>query len=264
MDYDKKWLNKLKLNDFDINIIEEIILNFIPIDKDNKLLSDYNIYSYETKTYYDMLTNEINLSIIYIRKWINNNRNIFYTFNPQVKNNKYFEEYMFIFAIIHEVMHSYQYLIANELIDPPSIFMRDGYKYLIDTFLYKNKDNLNNIEKLKMSLSNYLYLINSKKYVIERNANVEACNILKDISFDWMDYDISIMFNNAMNNQLLSGYINNNDGSFKETYKKMFIINKYNMLKDDNNIHISDRIRYGLEIDKDIDVKKLILRNNIY
>lgn len=264
IDYFRYMLIRLRDNDYKIDDVCDVLNYFLPRDNNSELLVGYNIYDKGRVCNYDINMNVINISIDYVRLWIDKNKNIFYNFNMDVKNNKYFYEYMFIFAIVHEVMHSYQYLIANRFIDSPSIFMRDGYKGLIDTFLYTYKDNLNNVTKIKMFISNWIYLMNSNKFVLERNANVEGCMLLRDISYELGDLDISIMFNNAMNNQLLSGYINNNDGSFKETYKKMFIINKYNMLIDDNNIPVSDRIRYGLEVDKDIDVKKLILRNNIY
>lgn len=260
LDYFKYLLRLLKEEDYKIDDVIKIVNYLLPKDNNGELLVGYNIYdSGKNISNYDICMNEINLSINYARIWIDKNKNMFYDFNMCVKDNEYFEVYMFVFVIVHEIMHSCQNLMANNVILSPSVFVRDGYKKILDNFLL----NFNDIYRIRQLFANIMYQFNRNISVIERNANVEACMLLRDISYQLKNLDISIMFNNAMNDQLLSGYIYNNRGSFEETYKKMFLMKEYNKLIDDNSLSIEDRIRYGLSIDNEIDVKKLILRNDI-
>lgn len=261
LDYFKYLLRLLKEDDYKIDDVIKIVNYLLPKDNNGELLVGYNIYDNgKNISNYDICMNEINLSINYARLWIDKNKNMFYDFNLCVRDNEYFEVYMFVFVIVHEIMHSYQNLMANNVILSPSVFVRDGYKKILDNFMF----NFNDIYRIRQLFANIMYQYNRNISVIERNANVEACMLLRDISYQLKNLDISRMFNNAMNDQLLSGYIYNNRGSFEETYKKMFLMKEYNKLIDDNSLSIEDRIRYGLPIDDEIDVKKLILRNNMY
>ena len=45
---------------------------------------------------------------------------------------------MFFFVLCHEIEHSYQYLMAYDVVDAPCDLVRDSYKLIIDCLICRN------------------------------------------------------------------------------------------------------------------------------
>ena len=115
------------------------------------------------------------------------------------------------------------------------------------------------MEKIKNIISFNRYYKNCDGFVIERNAHVEAFDLLQQLSMINEHEELSKVFNNMRNLIAIWGYVNGNEGSFEETCNYMLIGREYRRLNHDYQLSEIERFRYGLPISKETRDKIRIL-----
>mgnify|MGYP003306721815 CR=1 FL=1 len=239
------------------NLIEEILRWFIPQDNNQALIkykisnirmypacfqANFNIIDVNT----DKLLNWLDVSSKYLEEFLN------------IKNMELFRFYLFISTFAHEVEHGYQYLMGKEIIDSPCDYVRDGYKYLMDLLIKKDYILPRPITLTKRLVSRILYNMNQNKLVLERNAQVEAFDLLKLFAQHTSNEEMYECFNKLNKIYLRAGYLGDNNGSFEETYKTIHMMNKYKKLDTNYDLDEDTKLRYGLPVSED--TKKVILK----
>lgn len=233
------------------DLLEEVVKILIPKDKDGNLLVGYQINDRNGGTpAFSLSKNFLNLSIDEMYRWVDINSKKFIN-DFGVKDVLLFKNYMFLYIMCHEIEHSYQYLMAYGAVDAPCELVSSGYKLIIDTLLSRNYNKIGMLKIIKNAISYYLYNINNYKYVIERNANVEAFDLLQSLTIENGHEELSKVFNSMRNAILIWGYVNGNIGSFEETCNGMLIGREYRMLNHDYELSEMEKIRYGLPILKE-------------
>lgn len=160
--------------------------------------------------------------------------------------------YNLLYALIHEVEHVYQYLVGMGYISSPYEVIHDLYNKL---FVYKVTD----ISVIKDILL-FRKMLYSKKidFVLERNANIETCELLRRVCEYENNKDIFGSINREYLLYMKLGYLKKKyNGSFDESFSKLW---RKDLFSCDINEDISteERIRYGLPIDDES--RKLLLR----
>lgn len=234
-----------------ISLLEEIVREIIPKDENGELLVGYEIREMGGGiSAFSLSNNSLNLSIDEMYKWIDINGEDVIT-NFDVKDISLFREYLFFYILFHEIEHSYQYLMAYSAVDAPCELVRDGYKLIIDTLLCRNYDTMGKLKIMRNAVAYYLYYRNNYKYVIERNANVEALDLLQLLAMENGHDDLSQVFNDMRNSIAMWGYIKSNKGCFEETCNNMLIGYEYRKLNHNYELSDIERFRYGLPISKE-------------
>lgn len=164
--------------------------------------------------------------------------------------------YLIIVLLKHELTHARDFLISREKIEAPYEYMYKAYKYLFDLIIKDENVFLHPIKKAKQYKSIKKYYENEYQYILERNAQIEAYDMLFKLVSDIDKYfsDYAQLSRNAM---MKIGYYENNKGSLYETFHMIDLDKEYNSIKFDNSIEMIERIRYGLEIPED--TRQLVL-----
>ena len=160
--------------------------------------------------------------------------------------------YNLLYALIHEVEHVYQYMFGMGYVGSPYEVIHDLYNKL---FVYKVTD-ISVIKNILLFKKN-LY---SKRvdFVLERNANIETCELLRRVSEYENNKDIFGSINCEYLLYMKLGYLNKKyNGSFDESFSKLW---RKDLFSGDisEDISTEERIRYGLPIDDES--RKLLLR----
>ena len=239
---------KEKMN---IDLLEEIVRELIPRDKNGEMMVGYRICESGGGTAaFSLSENYLNLSIKEMYEFIDKNLvNQVEIFN--IKDVKLFKDYLFFYIVFHEIEHSYQYLMAYDVIDYPCELVRDGYKLIIDTVICRNYDQMGKLKILRNYISYQLYYMNSHKYIIERNANVEAFDLLQMLAMEHSREDFVRVFNGLRNSFAMWGYVNGNKGCFIDTCDNILLGYEYRKLNHNYLLSDIDRFRYGLLVSKE-------------
>ena len=253
----KDIFNEVKGSEVDVCLLEEVVINLLPKDREGNLFSGYEIYDVDGGlSRFSLSDNILILSIDEMKKWLDVNLlNLVERFG--VYDVDLFKEYMFLLIIIHEIEHSYQYLMAYGLIDAPCEVISSGYRLIIDTILNKDKNSLKHFSN---AISYYLYNKNDGGYVIERNANVEAFDLLQNLALINNHDELANVFNRMRNLVGILGYIDDNRGSFDETFRKIKKYNEYKKLNHNFQLSDIDKFRYGLPISKEFRGKIRVIK----
>ena len=238
-------LENLRKKGYSRDIIEEILVENIPLN--NKCQIKYDIANYKFPALFCTDDKMIQISEIHLKKYIDSfikQINIKYPF----LNKKELFNYYLLLTIIHEIEHSYQFLIGNRFIDFPYQIVIEAYKKLFSI----NKNDYNFfISKC------YLKQISNSESLLERNANIEAYDLLVKVT----DYEGNIAYKRCFEFErkycLTFGYKSIYNGSVEETYRKSLLGSLYNTFPQNENIPLDDRVRYGLKLDKETRKKVL-------
>lgn len=253
----KDIFEEIKNYDVDACLLEEIVKSLLPKDNNGDYFSGYEIYDIDGGlSRFSLTDNILILSIDEMNRWIDGNiLRLIKGFN--VSDIELFRSYLFLLVIIHEIEHSYQYLMAYGLIDAPCEFVGSGYRLIIDTIV--NRD-INKLKRLRNSIAYYLYSKNDGLYVIERNANVEAFDLLQNLAIENDNVRLGNVFNRMRNAVAMSGYMDNNMGSFYETIMNMRLGYEYKKLNHNYQLSDIERFRYGLPISEEFRKKIKIIK----
>lgn len=249
-------LNYLNNNSINSSFLESNIKYLLP-KMDGELLIDLNIK--EKGGSYPMFipnNKSIILCVDKIEKWLDVNIKSFVG-DSKIKNLNKLRNYLFIFMISHEIEHSYQYLIGEEIINSKNNVLLNAYKWLFDLLNPKEYIIPRPILEFRQKLSLLLYKLNENYYLLERNANIESIDLICDLARYNGDDDIYNLFNSMRNIFCCCGYQNNNKGSIYNTYKKILMYDKYKKFDEEILLTDEERIRYGFSINDNLREKLL-------
>ena len=236
-------LNNLKKYGATEETIKDALLCIVP----NNIGID--IKNNKEAAYFDLNEEKICISVNGISQMINDSNKTLLKYFPKVDSKEMFNYYV-LFSLIHETRHSYQYLISENKIQFPYEIIKQVYNEI--SYIGQLK-----VGFLKNVRSLYLYNKYRERLVIERNANIEATEIISKLAKHEENQEIHELFNILRHNNILYGYENQFNGSIEETYKTLGLDNIYNLLPVHEQIPIKDRILYGLPID--YETKKKVL-----
>ena len=248
------FLNKLRSNKIDMKFIKDFYDAFIIYDNNEPLTN----YCYEEN-------NQVLLSFIPHSNLLKINLDSYlYTVNYIKESFKYlndcindidFDNYIGIYVLLHELEHSYQYLIAEDKIDAPLI-VACTYKLVYD-YVYKERK----IETFKEALKQRNRIKRFKKQcghlVLERNANVEALNKTLELIKLENNKTEEILFEEALMANILMGYNDEREGALIETIKLLKLLPELKGVKEINDYNFYDKLRYGMPLNKE-ELEKLV------
>ncbi len=234
-------------SDINLEMLEEVIKCLVPYDKDECLIN-LDIKEKGSKAaifrpQYKCLSIGINK----LNSWLLlNSESLASYYN--INNDSIFKNYLLLFVVCHEIEHSYQYLMGEGIILAPNKMIKLGYKGLLD--LLKKQDYIipRPIKQTRRAISLILYKRNENGYVLERNANIEALDLLCKIALYFKHDDMYRVFNDMKNTFMIAGYKNDNKGSLAETYRSILMNDYYQKIYEDVEMDEKEKARYGLEI----------------
>lgn len=252
-DYDmlKYYFDDIKDNGLSIKNIVSLVEEIIPKD-DEKILISSNINEKGSRTAVFIPKYEtIIVSLNKFNEWLNINLDDL-SESYKVRDLKSLRAYLTLFTLLHEIEHSYQYLLYNNKIDGLEI-MKQFYKIIFEVVNGKDYIFPRPIKQIRRVVSLIFYRLNQHMYFVERNANIEALDPLVKLSIINKDEECNNILNDLYNGYKLLGY-NNESNPIKETFSKIFMIDKYNKIMKKNNcgnISFDDKVNYGLPINKE-------------
>lgn len=150
--------------------------------------------------------------------------------------------------ITHEIEHSYQYLMAKGKVNAPCKMIQAGYQGILALFNRNTSIIPRPLKETRELVSYLLYKKNENFFILERNANLEATDLICQLALFLGSDDIYKIFNELKKAFILIGYTDDNQGSLKETYQKILMYDKYKKFYQETDMSEEDKIWYGLNI----------------
>ena len=191
--------------------------------------------------------NTIEFSVEKCRQWVIDNLEDL-SKEYGVQDQKTFGYYLTLFIMLHEVEHSYQYLMGQGKVDSPCDTLKGGFKTLTELLIKPNDILPRPIKQTRRAVSLILYYKNQNMYALERNANVEAFSTILALAQDSGHEEMIRVFSDLTNACLSIGYTEDGKGVFYHTFKDILMLDKYKKINNNNSLSVDDKIRYGLEI----------------
>lgn len=241
------YLELVRSSGYNKDVLFEILDGVIPINSDFQVNAEIDNNDYIA--YFSWFNKVIHLNENELLKYVNKITDEVINMYPSLK--KYRHElfsYIILFVLCHEVEHVYQFMFGHDYIKHDYKIVTDLYKNMTEFSVMKNTPYI-----IKSILfERYKYVKDRATFVLERNANVEAYDLL---------YKLSLIEGNDcitrfMNNQYLwysaCGYLKiRNNGSFEESYRDTWRHRMFKSFDFNEEISVEDRIRYGLPIEDD-------------
>ncbi len=225
------------LNNNDLNKILNLLvpnnINYIITDRTNN-----------TAIFYPSSKNII-LNIKNLQNWIYNESKYL---NDSNIDSELFNKYLLLFVLVHEIEHSYQYLISKNIVNTESNMLSHAYSELFDLLKKKHYYYPALVTCTRRIISKYLYQKNQNFYLLERNANVESTDFVRTLALLNDREDIYNVFNSLNHEFLKIGYLESNIGSIEETFKNIFMYDKYLKFKEEINMTSNNASWYGFNI----------------
>lgn len=245
-----RYLQNINLEKPDICLFKELMNSIIPKDSNDKRLINYNIEDCDECISFIPEKKKIEVPINKLKVWVENNKiisNAIYGCNEELNN------YLLLFSIIHEVEHSYQYLIGEGKIDTNCNAIKTMYKEIMGYMINSN------FKTIGSKIRRYKVLKRYDKYhdsfFIERNANLEASATILQLALLNENENAIDFFRHMLAEYMCQGYNKNNRGCIYHTYKSVGLLNNYNSYEIDN-LTDEEKIKYGFEISEE---KRLVL-----
>ncbi len=254
----KSMLEKIEKNELSIKLISEIVTNLIPKDKNNNnLVSQVITDGKITPAAYIPNFNLIRVSLSGFSDITKESAKVLGE-SFKSKEIEKITNYYRLFALLHEVEHSKQFLMAKDVIESPSDELKNGYKNVTSIILKDDKLFTTPIKRIKKVASLYKYNSTPNDFIIERNANVEASRKIIDLATINNEEEIKDIFNGFNLAMMFIGYYNDELGCMYKTHEALNLMKLYNKIKKDDTIYEEDRLRYGLTINKE--TRKTLLK----
>lgn len=255
----KDFMKEMQKNDLDKSLIEVILENLLPSNYGGDLLVEYRVSEKgNTAGIFIPEYNLVKVSVNRMKDWLNNNAKDLAEFY-NIEDELTLKHYLFLFILTHEIEHSYQYLMGIEKIESPCKLVQAGYKNIFDLLLTDHSILPRPIKKTRKLISTVLYKKNEERYVLERNANIESLDLLCKYALYSQDEEFYELFSDMKNSFTALGYLENTIGSMEETYRKIFMYDKFKKINNQFEMNMSDRVQYGLGIDEETRNKVLSL-----
>lgn len=237
LNYYLKCLNPDKI---DKDLLEDILKVITPGDiKYNIVCNNFALGAQFVPNYKSIIIN-----LKKFDKWLEFNYNDIS--NSFGINNDMLKNYLILYTLLHEVEHSYQYLMANNVVNTYDI-VKYIYKKTMDLLIKKEYIIPRPLTLLLRQIFIIRYYSNQQFYALERNANVNSFVDVLALSIMNEQKDISKIFFDLALSNLSLGYIDNNMGCLYNTYKVFFLGKKYNEF-DISNIKYNDKLIFGLKL----------------
>lgn len=251
------YLNEFYKKGINANIINEFLDVVIPKSNEgvNYIKSTINIKGRITAMFIPT-TQTINVSVLKLTNWLDAN-SISLCDYYNIKDKEQFKNYLLLMALIHEIEHSYQYIISINKMEMSSSVLQSSYRLLFDLFQPNNSIIPHPIQETKRIVSLILYKKNENMYLLERNAQVETLDLLVKLTSLNKNENLNNIFNNMLNKYISIGYLNNQNGCVEETLKKTLLIHKIKNITDGNSLNNEQKIKFGLSIDEEVRQKIL-------
>lgn len=252
-------IKNIDTNNINKSDLEEILKMLLPKDNQN-LLINYDITKNGLKAGTFIIKNKkILFALNKIESWLDTNAKDFSKkFN--VKDINTLRIFLYLFLITHEIEHSYQYLMATNIIEAPNKVIELGYKGICDILNPPEYIIPRPIKETRTHISQFLYKMNQNFYVIERNANIECTDLLCQCSLYMDREDMYKLFNYVKNTFAKIGYMGSTIGSLEETYRKILMYDRYKKFYEEVNMSEEEKVRFGLSISEEMRNKVLSLK----
>jgi len=234
-------LNNIKKYGCNKETIEDALSYLIP--KNSEKTIGFEINKGLEAIYFEATTEKVKISVKKLINLINLSIKYLYEIFPDINKEEMFNYYV-MYSLTHEISHIKQYLIANGYEKEPYKIIKQAYSDIL------------NVGELNVNfIRNYISLFQYHNYysrlVLERNANIEGCEIIKKLAEYDENTEIADVFKEVRQRNILYGYDDRFNGSIEETYKRLYLKSLYNKLSKDEAIPIRDRILYGLPVNEE-------------
>jgi len=246
-------LEILRRKGYTNDVLGEILTELIPNNENYQVKGI--IENTDKPALFNPYYRKINISPDCLHDYILKLNNSILKMYPNIEKEELFRNFV-IFVLVHEVEHVYQHLIGNELIDNPYKLVIDAYKNLSTLKISKKTNPIYTQIMIRHFFSERIR--NKPTFLLERNANVEAYDLLCKVANYENNLEIKKFFEDQISYQLTLGYNGFSNGSVEETYLELWASSIYDTFSKNENIPIEDRVRYGLPIDKE--TRKKVLR----
>ena len=247
----KEKLQLLKEESLRRETIKEVIGFALPKDKNSHDMINSRIRDWGGRTALFVPQHRtIDFSVEKCQEWVVKNLNDLSEMYG-IKDQEELKSYLSLFIILHEVEHSYQYLIGQKQIEAPCELMQEAYKRLNDLLTKQDYIIPRPIKEIKRLRALIQYYKNQENYVLERNANIEAFgNILALAQYNGNE-ELMRMFSNMIRLYMTIGYENDSLGVFYHTLKDIGMSGIYKTISYPSNLDMDKRALYGLEISEE-------------
>lgn len=241
------YIELVRDNGYKTDVLYEILNGIIPVNDRFQVCSEVNNEGY--LAYFSWINKVIHLNENDLLNYIKNLLNSVIKVYPSLE--KYKSElfsYLVLFVLLHEVEHVYQYMFGHGYLD-------HNYKLVCD--LYRNTTKFSVSDKTPKIIENILFsryktVKDRATFVLERNANVEAYDLLHKVSLIEGNSEIIRFMYNQFMWYSACGYLKiKNNGSFEESYKDIWRHRLFNSFDFSEDISFEDRVRYGLPLEDD-------------
>lgn len=245
-------LEYLRNKGIDKTFISNFLDDFIIKDVNGKALASYSLdLTGSFKPRYNSDANSVNVSydgfIRAIEKYYNQFVKLF---NSYPDASEVFKDYLAIFILSHELEHTYQACIRNDLIVSPSIMLESCYKMFFDRKCEILDYSLK--EKLRYVIRAIMYARNDRgNFALERNANLESFDLIYKLASLDSNEDLIKLIEELRMSQALIGYSSNEQGVLVETAKRVLQFDKLRGFEEVDILSFEEKVRYGLPINED-------------
>lgn len=235
------------------DVLFEILDGVVP--KSDKVKINIDVSDGFGHAYFDSQLEMVHINDEMLDEYVKKYSSDMIMMNSNLSNCSYdVYAYNMIFALVHEIEHVYQYMFGMGYLDAPYNIVGDLYNKL---FKYYLDDDMNGL--IKNILLFRKFICSSRvEFVLERNANIETCDLLRRVCEYENNKDIFGSINWEYLLYMKLGYLKKKyNGSFDESFSKLW---RKDLFCGDisEDISTEERIRYGLPIDDES--RKLLLR----
>ena len=193
--------------------IQDALTYLIP-QNDNKIIG-IEINNNLAPASFDLDNEKVKISVKRLNKLILESTAHLKMLFPEINEEEMYNYYI-LFTLIHETRHVNQYLIAEGAIDFPYKIIKEAYKTM------SNVGYLD-INFIRNYISLFMYTKNRERLIIERNANIEATEIVRNLAKYLENEPIADLFESMRQRCITYGYDGNYNGSLEETYKTLYL-----------------------------------------
>ncbi len=251
------FFSEIEKNGIRVENISELLNLIIPRDKAGKLLINYRVKEKGVGTaVFSPKFEDIVISINKIIDWLSAN-SLQLAEMYKVDDVEKLRKYLLLFVITHELEHGYEYLMGKGTYESPCSLVSESYRSLFSLLVTPSYIIPRPVKEVRRVVSLIKYKQRENNFLLERNANIEAFDLLSKLALENADEELYHAFLNMKNCFMLQGYADSTEGSISETFRNILMSDKYRKMNKENNLSMEDKVRFGLEIDEETRAKVL-------